>query len=319
MDPLLRSVYQVLEHGRNTNSYKFALLRALADGGQACRHAGGEVSLEWLAEKFVGYYWPLTTVYRVRQSIDPAKEPVVMGLIRDLVARRIVQPRQSVGEFARRDSKAYGELVRRVARTAFGDVIPRFHNLRRGEVSPRLYEDSEAGISVPPSSSEFLSQHADLLRFMAVSAWVRFTQDYTAAPKLFEKISDRPPNRKTASYRGPLRQVETARCFYCEATPSSIAVDHVIPWSYVLEDRAWNLVFACPTCNGSKSDGVPEADALERLIQRNSAWMASAERLPARLAKDLKEWGSPERLEEHVRTLREQAHQDGFPSWSGRG
>ena len=317
MNPQLQSVYQILVHGQNANSYKFALLRALVDIRRASGTDIEVVSREALAERFVEYYWPLATLYRVRQSIDPAKGPVVMRYIDALVNRGVTRPRQKVADFSRRHAQEYRALVQTVAKTAFGDVIPRFHNVRGQAVNPRLFAETREGLALAKGASLFLAEHADLLRFMAIAAWVKFTEDYTASPRLFAKIADQPPARRTVKYRVALRSVEEHGCFYCRGASEQFAVDHVIPWSYVLEDKAWNLVLACTSCNSAKSDGLPEELMLERLKQRNVAWSARAGSLPDRIGRDLREWESAERVNEHLQTTWEQARQDGFPVWGG--
>jgi CRISPR/Cas system Type II protein with McrA/HNH and RuvC-like nuclease domain len=48
-------------------------------------------------------------------------------------------------------------------------------------------------------------------------------------------------------------------------------VDHVIPWSFLLEDDLSDLVLACATCNGKKSDWLPTDGFIHKLIARNRA------------------------------------------------
>jgi 5-methylcytosine-specific restriction endonuclease McrA len=50
---------------------------------------------------------------------------------------------------------------------------------------------------------------------------------------------------------------------------SSPEVDHVLPWSFVLEDKTWNLVLACRKCNNAKRDRLTDVGALELLCSRN--------------------------------------------------
>jgi CRISPR/Cas system Type II protein with McrA/HNH and RuvC-like nuclease domain len=62
------------------------------------------------------------------------------------------------------------------------------------------------------------------------------------------------------------------QCFYCEATLGehlAPTVDHVIPWSFLLEDDLWDLVLACSRCNSAKSDWLPERVFIEKLLVRN--------------------------------------------------
>ena len=50
---------------------------------------------------------------------------------------------------------------------------------------------------------------------------------------------------------------------------TEIHVDHFIPWSYIFEDEAWNLVLACRKCNLRKSDSLTNLDFCNELIKRN--------------------------------------------------
>lgn len=65
-----------------SNSYKFALLWALSDFGKQ-KPTIDSINFEWLAERFIGYYWPLTVEFRVRQATDASRDPVVMRFIRE--------------------------------------------------------------------------------------------------------------------------------------------------------------------------------------------------------------------------------------------
>ena len=49
----------------------------------------------------------------------------------------------------------------------------------------------------------------------------------------------------------------------------STTVDHVIPWSFLLEDDLWDLVLACYRCNSTKSDWLPDHAFIEKLLLRN--------------------------------------------------
>ena len=62
-------------------------------------------------------------------------------------------------------------------------------------------------------------------------------------------------------------------CFYCEAPlgeQRAPTVDHVIPWSFLLEDDLWDLVLACSKCNSAKSDWLPDSRLHSKsLLRRN--------------------------------------------------
>jgi hypothetical protein len=64
-------------------------------------------------------------------------------------------------------------------------------------------------------------------------------------------------------------------CFICGKmiADESLAIDHVIPWSYLYSDDLWNLVYAHQRCNSSKSNVIPNEVMIKRLEIRNVKMM----------------------------------------------
>jgi hypothetical protein len=91
-------------------------------------------------------------------------------------------------------------------------------------------------------------------------------------------------------------------------------VDHVLPWSFVLEDKTWNLVLACPRCNNEKRDRLTDVVTLRRLCDRNE--QIAGGRIPADrfFLRHFSEWRS-RNLSAHIEGLYDQAAADGFPRW----
>ena len=79
VDPYITALYQIVTVGQKTNSYKFALWRALAH----LAPTRSMISKLDLSQLFLEYYWPLELQYHVRQGTDPDKDPIVMRRIRD--------------------------------------------------------------------------------------------------------------------------------------------------------------------------------------------------------------------------------------------
>jgi hypothetical protein len=268
----LRSALQILDRGLKTNSYKFALLRALADAGERGL-ASNVIGFEWLAERFVSYYWPLTVTFRVRQATDPTRDPVVMRFIRQEVAALGLSSNTRLQNYTKEHRGRYTELLSKCCRLAgcFDEVIPRFHNLRGGAAVPAiLYRCADQQILLEEGAIEFLSAYHRTLQLLALGSWVQFTEQFTFAPRLYEKIAGVSPERKHERYRSFLLQIQGTDCFYCGChNDKPLHVDHVIPWSFVLEDRVWNLVLACQMCNSAKRDRTPGDSVLGKLSTRN--------------------------------------------------
>ena len=195
MDRYIGALYQIVAAGQKANSYKFALWRALARLASNTNEAKPEISKRELAPIFLEFYWPLEVKYHIRQGIDPDKDPVVMKRIRELVQDRIVSHGESLRDFQTRMPEKRKMLVEQIAREAFDDVIPRFHKVRGERIEPKIYTytgvEGRAGelIELTGESRQFLMiEYRRLVDYVAVSGWVRFTEQFTSAPKLHDKI-----------------------------------------------------------------------------------------------------------------------------------
>jgi 5-methylcytosine-specific restriction endonuclease McrA len=316
----LSTVLQVLDRGLKTNSYKFALLRALADHGTQDRPAG-TVTFDWVAERFISYYWPLTVTFRVRQATDPTRDPVIMKFIRLEITELGMPPSTRLNEYRHAYADRYQALVARCSSPGgcFDEVIPRFHNVRGSGVPALLYECIGKQLHLQRDVPEFLADYQKTLRLLAIGAWVEFTEQFTFAPRLYQKIAGTPPERRHERYRRFLSQTQGTTCFYCGTETAGLHVDHVIPWSFVLEDCVWNLVLACQSCNTAKSDRTPDDRSMNKLIQRNASLLValSAEGIarPVPAKRDLRGFTAAG-LEAQITTLVENCRNEGFGSWS---
>jgi len=169
----------------------------LADYGEQGT-ANDFVTCLWLAQRFVEYYWPLTLTYRVRQATDPTRDPVIMRFIRREAAELRLSPNRPVGKYRRTYQNRYETLLKSCCDVdgCFDEVIPRFHNVHRGHVRAPLYDAGENGLSLKAGVAEFLRDYSRTLQLLAIGGWVRFTEQFTTAPRLYEKIAGLPPERK---------------------------------------------------------------------------------------------------------------------------
>jgi len=317
VDPYFQLITAVLTRGRMTNSYKPALLRALAEHGRV-NPAESVVEWPWLAERFLEYYWPLATRYRIRQATDPSRDPVVMRLIRELS----LAPRTTFTQFRRRSPALIRALIARLSHPGteccLDEVVPRFHQVG-GNPPAMLYSYQNVGdpLMLSSSSLEFLTGNYEVLRLLAIGRWVRFTEQYSSAPRLYEKIQNAAKRKPLARQGRALQQVgEAVTCFYCNAVlEDNVEIDHFIPWSFVVEDKLWNLVVSCSDCNSKKSDGIA-LYFLDSLFERNRrlALIIEEDAAPPALARDLKPWELSS-LEQHLALLCDNAVAEGFSIW----
>ena len=121
-----------------------------------------------------------------------------MRLIRDLLNTHRISEKTTLQEFQATDG--YKKLVRQVAREAFDDVIPRLHTVRGGEQKPKLYQQERDGIRIEDRTWEFLKSHSQVITQLAIGGWVEFTEQFTSAPKLFQKIQGIKSEQSSTSF-----------------------------------------------------------------------------------------------------------------------
>jgi hypothetical protein len=107
-----------------------------------------------------------------------------------------------------------------VAKEAFDDVIPRFHKVRGEPISPNIYNyagsERRVGdlIELTPEGRCFLIEYRSLIEYVAISGWVRFTEQFTSAPKLHDKIEGMKLRRGAVSqWRSALVEIQNGNAF----------------------------------------------------------------------------------------------------------
>jgi hypothetical protein len=194
MVPYVTVLYQIVAAGQKTNSYKFALWRALASLAPRTSEENPQLSKHDLSPLFLEYYWPLEVAYHLRQGIDPDKDPIVMKRIRQLVEAGTITHGETLRRFQKRAPSEYKALYEKVAREAFDEVIPRFHRVRGAAIVPQIFThtgtEGNAGevIKLTDDGRQFLIEYEALINYIAISGWVRFTEQFTSAPRLHDKI-----------------------------------------------------------------------------------------------------------------------------------
>lgn len=255
-----------MRHAAKSATYKPALLKALV---RCCQRSDAlKTPLISIGREFSKLYWNQTVIYHLRQAASLTKEAEAVKLIRRMA-----------NEYRTRDISALPagareKLDAKMARLLTVNVLAAFHHSKPADM-PKLYEwkPGEDYVRISASSRAFLTQHAQALEVIANFYWAEFLENCNRlAPRIVQKVAKDAARRGSlAKYLKILANETPLYCFYCEApfgekTPT---VDHVIPWSFLLEEGLWDLVLACAKCNGAKSDLLPSRDFVDKLIDRN--------------------------------------------------
>ena len=273
----------IIDHGSKDNTYKFALARALLD---YCRdHSDAadnalEIPYEYFADKFMRYYFYQEYKFRIRQNFRPDVPPRAIKILREVFGPN------APGDFDMLDRDKVEKARRRFLKLIFGHarrktslVIPRFQKPAKGSASSEQafygYDDDAQTLTLRPGAFDFFKRNHPVLSKVVLVGWAKFLEKVNPSlPMLVAKIERDDAKRRTlTSYRN-LYLKHWCHCFYCNSRLERefIQVDHFIPWSYLFDDNAWNLVLACRDCNCKKSSALPPVAFRDDLIARNSRY-----------------------------------------------
>jgi 5-methylcytosine-specific restriction endonuclease McrA len=308
MDPqgvigFAEKILELIEEGRYTATYKFAVLLALIDVSLESTRASGAppdaVTTRQLAEKVIEIYWPHAMPF-VASSALVLKQNVrgQAEILSEIVRFREVRTRDRSlprWEARRIAPDAYEGLVKRVERKLIEMPLPRLQMVGVSH-RPFIYEihwdetirqrvvgDYQAGrrssfdnrIVFRPDVAGYLIQLNGLLRPLIQRRWAAMVADLNRLEdSRLEAFLFGATRAQTSIIRAGLWTLQDRRCFYCNEQirePGTACVDHFIPWSRYPDDGLDNLVVSDVRCNAFKSSSLPATPHLARWARRFTA------------------------------------------------
>ncbi|MGO4341444.1 HNH endonuclease [Phycicoccus sp. Soil748] len=292
-------IVAILETGRRTATYKFALLMSLVDycvENLPAEDVPLSVPLEELGERVIALYWrqvlPLAGIGELKQSSQP-RVRILAAVSR--LRESAYQARTTSLDVAReRVPNDYRRAVTNVVLTLVRQPLARLQHLPGREPGQTfLYDDSWMGegvnqskidrhgavVTLYPGVATNLARLSGLLRPTLELLWVEDVVRLNAslrneridvASHLFgqERVG-------LARVRAAYFDEFGASCFYCGAKLDGASpIDHLLPWSRVGLDGLANLVPACRPCNSSKSSALPVHRHVTRALDRDIAQLA---------------------------------------------
>jgi hypothetical protein len=262
------------DSSRKRNTYKFGLIKSLLDNvfnGQE-KEDGIYYSYEELFGRFAANYWNLVVKYDLRQMRRDGKSEFsrVEIIFKSALSQEDVLA--SI-EFESIDDQTKNAIIKKVTSECKKCVVGALYDDFDGVIYS--FNLKEHGLTLNYCVHDFLLKYKAELEKLNYYSWARFLEqinDDNALVRLIDKLELSTPRRADLSvYREILRrEFEVNTCFYCgKKLGKNIHVDHFIPWSFVKDDKMWNFVLACSTCNERKNNKIPGMDYLIRLEDRN--------------------------------------------------
>jgi hypothetical protein len=277
----------VILFGRNVASYKFALGKALLDLAQEQRE---EVTLDELAAP---YSDAICEHLKVSDKQGTSKSSRFLDACRGFNAGSLTRD----------------QLIGATSQLGFNNVIDAFHVVDKDELPIRFFTDERSsttkGIRLTSELLELATGNAasdfeietEARWRLVETAWEMNLPTRLLTVELDPDLDQLVPRRGSGrtpitSARGALNGYQKGFCFYCfrpltldTGNPDIANVDHFLPhslgtrgWNQSINlDGVWNLVLACPECNGTAEKGarLPAKEYLERLHIRNEFLIGS--------------------------------------------
>lgn len=336
----------LLEGGRRSSTYKYALLLALIDSiashTTAAGRAPASVTVRDLAPRVIDTYWQQTRPW-ARQHPEGAI-PLRQNTGRQAeILTRITRFRerttgsdspQPFGQVRRAFAEESERLVENVRWKLIEMPIPRLQRAE-GSDEPFIYEigwdervtrrialapEFDDRLRFVAGAGEHLLTMAPLIRPLVQRSWalaVAKMNHLEEADYLEQYLFD-PRRLSLTRVHADLRELHRGRCFYCgEVVSSGGQIDHFIPWSRHFDNSIQNLVFAHDACNNSKRAYLASVPHLSRWVERMTVGTESAAALQEIAAR--RSWES--RPAEALAIARGSYLKlaEATPLWSGKG
>ena len=295
---LAERVLAILDEGRFSTTYKFALFTAFLDLCMEKTSTKGVVpsvlTTYELASKVVESYWDHSLPYGqhgvLRQGGNKGGQAEILRRICEAREVRAGARSDTIFRARLQDPIGFESLVRFVEWKLIEMPIPRLQVL--GRIEDRfLYQynwtqsvsraevvsyqrggesDFDNRLLLRPGVAENLVRLAGLLRPLFRRHWAMMVASsndlHEAELEEFLFGAERIP---LDAVRAPLLDLQDGFCFYCDRRIVGRAdVDHFIPWARFRDDGLDNLVAAHPRCNNDKRDALAAAAHVERWTSR---------------------------------------------------
>jgi len=233
--------------------------------------------------------------------------------------------------------------IKKIESECFGDVTYAFQNTngnffdrpffhydikkwkkRKDRKAKKPIIRQETGIDLNPKAMNFLKRYSVALEKSTILEWARYIEKFNlGVPELIDKIEGNLEKRGKTTKEKKILQSFFKNCFYCndvlnhKKDPNNPKkdpeVEHVIPFSFIREDKMWNFVLSCRECNCNKLGTLPPQEFLDCLFKRNNTYKNKISELKKSLSELV---GIPEKIiQDHYDNAKSHGFQiyDKFP------
>jgi hypothetical protein len=281
----LGNFQRILNEGSFVATYKYALIRVLADFSvERSPAADGSlvIPLDDLADRFIEVYWRQAAPFRGRRTL------VATTGGQALLIARIAAIRERVAKLSEaRRTPRWRSLVRSTKSLLLEQPLWRLQRVGN-ELLECFYANrlEDGAMRLKPGVAACFAAQFPVVQALVQLAWLRMVQQLPMNRELIGQGGDVAEFLFGADRSGlrrlgdMLTEVQRGRCFYCRRKlAASRQVDHFIPWVRYPRDLGHNFVLAHDTCNSRKGELLAGLEHLDHWLERNDTRRSELDRM----------------------------------------
>ncbi len=254
-----------------SSTYKPVFLKSIMDlsdfgkpgvvGSQWVEKVGNQlkVDLNFVVIRYAKYYWDMYYKFNLRQSHTPQdvnihkffgdkQDPHKPPTLTDLAEEKYETLRKEM-----------------ISKSIKPQVLKRLNN------DLCLYQiiNGKNYILFDHNIIEFLKKYKGILIPAINFITTRYLEKINSSPRIAEKVLGKIPRSFLKPDEKKIIMKYHDSCFYCGKIEQDYAFDHVIPFDYIYQTDLFNMVPACTSCNGSKSNRLSTREFFNKVLERN--------------------------------------------------
>ena len=224
-----------------------------------------EVDLNFVAVRFIRYYWPLKFIFKIKQ--EATRTPIAVYRILDEFSELIGKKTRPSKKLLCDDK--FAEIRLKIIREGIKPQV-----LRKLLNDCNIYSIAGGSNSIIISKEivDFMKENKDTLLSALNNTIALYLEPINLSPNIsicLKEITPRTTLPKPVFEK--MVEMQDSCCFYCGKEGKKFAQEHVIPWNFVRDTQNYNIVPACTPCNSSKHDLLPAKKYLDKLLERNES------------------------------------------------
>jgi len=221
------------------------------------------VDLNFVAARFLRYYWPLRFKFKLKQ--EPTHTPIAVYRLLDEFSELLgvkTQPSKKI-----LCSEKFTDLRLKTIREG---IKPQVLNRLLKDCNIYSINKGSNSIEIKSEVIEYMKQNKKILEAALNHMIAEFLEKFNSAPNISTKLGER--ISRTVLKKDDFAKIinmQKSCCFYCGKKEDEFAQEHFIPWNFIFDTQNYNIIAACQSCNSSKSDRLPGIKYLDMILDRN--------------------------------------------------